>query len=1070
MPTHLETIVPVPLGAGVDRETDEFVLEAPKMRTAQNVTLKSRGALQKRAGWTTLNNGALGVGANTDILFRSRDTLAIFSDDRNQIYRNGSVDQLGRYQPTFSILSHPAFPANGTVHNVNVAHLSGYTAVVAAVHDNPTEMSAHNYQSATAVYAILDSEWNVVVGPLTSQLVGILPRVEPMLIGGDSYFVFTGLQDVTNNATNHWLGAASLQLNALRVSVGGSITTYSALDTVYPYQPGGAAVGDLCICYDTHGSGVAGDEVFFAYYDDGGSNLLTVGRLQNTGTYTTQTIAGTGTTPTSMAVHYDSASDTVLVFSEETDTLYYDDRTLPGFSSLAHPGTPPDSDLTSLTWPIFWRDGGSNLRLTDRPITITGSGPGTPSFGVAIAIGAMHAKPAPRGTDSAFFFSDFVDYSGSAGVFIGGGKAVEVISTNETNNAEFASVVAPLHGTRHTLEYKLGFFGRRNGSNGILGTVNQSAVTADGHVLRGDAIVTSGYLPRIRNRSKVVGAALELETGHGALSESLGIVVTEIDPTSTEYSFQNHFGSAILANGGLSTFDGEQVCPLSVRVLSVATSTTASNWATDPANPAWSVADNTEWVVPTTLSYVDKNNVRHRWPLDSTSGQNTSGAPAGVPAPNLLLGLPSEVEHLAQQGKLTVEFWGAEENVIGSTPNTDYILLSRAPVVFDGANWVADPGTLLDPTSVTNPTPYPYTTEALPAQVPACNVVKKVGNYVFAVASEAPTELWVSKPFGNYQAPEFPAEFMLTSPAEAGEIRSLAATGDHLILLCENGVWELFVGGGGPDANGDGAFPAFSLVYEGSGALNHRGTVSGDWGTLYMSADGPKLIRGSEVLHVGEQVKGLHTPAAVRATVFDETEREVWLFFEGGDALVFDVDLLAWTTATVRASAAIATPTNLLRLDNGGRLCERDETSTQDADGTYLLSSVTTPWFNLGSPLGFKRFHEVAALFRRIGGTLGGFTFELAVDYVDTSVVTSSFSGGLASLERGLQFLVRLNHQTTDAMRVTITETTEGVEEDDGEGGTVTVQRNDLRWSLAALSLAFVPKRGHITLQAEAQG
>lgn len=1055
-----DQIVPIPIGAGVDREPGEFVLRPPSVREAKNVHLLETGALTKRPGWETLPSGAVSLGANTDILFPQGDTLAVFSDNRNIIYRDGDTSQLGRYQPTFDINSHPAFAAIGTIHNVNVAHLNGYTAVVASVHNDPTEMANNVFQSGTAVYAILDADWNVVVGPVTNDNIAILPRVEPVTVSGLTYFMFIGLSDPSNSASAYWLNAASLNLNAIRVSTGGTTVSFLGLDTVIPYNN----ATDFSICYDSYSSAVDGDLVFLSYYSGSEPVNLHWSTLNpNGGSFNAVNISGTGTSPASMAVWYDNPTNTALLFSEETGLLYYDTEALAAISNISHPGSPPDSTrAVDVRFPVFWLSGDGGLHLTDREVTLTGGDPALPNYEAQRVVGALHARPQPRGSvKEGFFFSDFTSFSVAAGAFATGGKALEATQVNDVNGSSYAAVVAPLHGTRRTTEYKMGFF---DGTGTFLGVLPQTARTSDGRILRADVIATSGFLPRAKERTNTVAAAHELENGLGVLSDSLAIVVTEIDPSSREYSFQEHFSTVILANGGLSTFDGNQVCPVAIRAIASG-SAVSTNWPVTPlaGGITWSVANNDSYSLKLTLSYIDRNNVRHRWVIGNTTVNvttNTTGSPVvigGVYA----IDLPTELLHLARMGLLTMEYWGGHST---STLGAEQpVAVGRAPLVWDGSQWIGDAGALIDPADVSNPTTYPYLTEAIPAQVPATNIVRKAGDYVFCVASEIPEELWVSKPIGPYTAPEFPAEFMITSPSVAGKIKSLAAIDDHLILLCENGVYELFVGGGGPTALGTGGFPAMSLIYDGSGAISHNGTVSGEWGVIYMAADGPKLLSGNQIQDIGKAIRDQIVPENVIAAVYNDLDREVWLYFEGGDTFIYDLDLGAWTSASFRARAAVMARGRHIRMDTGGRLCTETALRTQDADASYFTAKIVSPWLQVQNPMALKRVKRLAALFKRFSGTTGKITIKVAYNYVDTDIDTFEFTPG-TSLDLGDQFVVRLTRQKCNSFRITIEDGLETVDTGEGPEDVTT-----LVWSLSALSMRAAAKSGHIKLQQEAK-
>ncbi len=1048
--------IPVPLGQGIDRETEEFKLTPPYLRNALNVKYTKRGAVAKRSGWSLMSGGSLGLSANSNIMVKSKDTLAVFSDNRNKLYKGGVTSSMGVAPVPCEIKSHPVFPVNGIVLSTEVAHAGGYTAVVAQVHRDVTAMTNNNYESAEAWCAIMDSNWNVIWGPYKSDKIGICPRVEAMQVSSAPAFMFLGLEDQTASGSAYWLGATQLVLNAVYITAAGlSPTAYNGLANVTPYQ--NTTSGGYYILYDTWSDYDNNGRVYISYYD--ATPSLIMGDIQNTGTHTATVIAGPGATPNSMATYYDSASDTVMVYSEETGTLYYNNQARSGAGTVAHPGTPPVSDNTAdARWPVFWIDGNSDISLTDRVISITGSGPGTPSFGSQFSIGKLHARPQRRGTSNdSFYFSEYV-FTSTTEIFGYYGKGIEVIGTDASGN-DIPVTIAPMHGSRHTDRYKINFYWRGQ-TNGKLGVIKQTARTSAGALLKADHIVTSGFLPRNRANGWAATNTRDLSTGIGALGDVNTVVVNEVDFIDPQYSYITHYDSAIIASGALYTFDGEQTCPLFSRQPESVTVVTATNWPNDPTNPiAFSIAANSEYQWAVTITYVDKNNVRHRFKGSNTATrQNATGSPVNAGDGITFQGFPSEIEHLAEAGLLTAEFWAAEDYATGGTANTSLILTNRSPIVWDGTQWIADFGSIIEPAQVDNPTPYPYLTEALPAQVPASNIVAKAGDYVFAVASEQPTELWVSKPLGNYTAPEFAAELMISAPAEAGEIRSLAALDDHLILLCENGLWELFVGSGGPTSLGTGGFPEFGLLHRGSGAITHRGTVWGDWGVMYMASDGPKLFRQGQLIDIGAKIIDQITPTNIDTVVYDEEAREVWVFFEGSNSYTFDVDLLAWAAQSIQTLAADYFGGEVTRLTDQGVLAQPSSTATTDSDGVYYLAQIQSPWLSVADPMMYKRFRRVGALLNRDNaGALGQIIIKIAYDYVDTDIDTMTFNASsFDAFEKLMQFVVRCTRQKTDAIRITIIEGTEA----SGQS-----QVNTLLWTLTNLELRVAAKTGLIKLQ-----
>jgi len=358
--------------------------------------------------------------------------------------------------------------------------------------------------------------------------------------------------------------------------------------------------------------------------------------------------------------------------------------------------------------------------------------------------------------------------------------------------------------------------------------------------------------------------------------------------------------------------------------------------------------------------------------------------------------------------------------------------------------------------------------ELAPVRPPCSSVVAQAGGHMFLIPDEDRYSLWPSKPLERGRGPEWDPTTILPAPSESGGIVSVAAQGDRLLVLCALGVYELYVGSGGPDANGNGAFSPMRLAHAGDGCISHAGTVSTPVGVFYLAESGVKLVQGGgNVSDVGDPISESLVPRAVYAATYHDGDNEVWFVQEDGiqtprPTCVFNLDTQGWSTFVQDTLQVLFANGDMHRLLSDGTVRKEDPSLGSDLASVYE-GAVETPWIAPATPVGFVRVPRVGILVRLESGTQGRVTVSLSYDYVESVVDTFTFDyADFATFGRSTTFSVGPSRQKFDAIKIAVQDDTES----EGSPG---AKISDLVWSLAGVDLAVRTKTGVVKLEAGAK-
>lgn len=277
-------------------------------------------------------------------------------------------------------------------------------------------------------------------------------------------------------------------------------------------------------------------------------------------------------------------------------------------------------------------------------------------------------------------------------------------------------------------------------------------------------------------------------------------------------------------------------------------------------------------------------------------------------------------------------------------------------------------------------------------------------NRAWIASAEDSRALWFSQLFFPGEAPGWNIQNQLRVDSSPDGLTALAALRDQLVAFTRDHTY--YVSGDGPnDTGAGGAFAGPFLLSESIGCLDHRSVVVFDGGAVFLADPGFYLVSGSglQLSFIGQPVRETTRQLrTVLGAVHDVARsRLVWLL-EGtvnvGELVetqqrfvVFDYLHNTWSTWSV-------TGTPLVHALWRGRHAWSDETAPavalesafyEDPDGSWITSTLETPWLRLAGLMGYQRTRRVLPMVRLDGYC--NLDVDLFVDQRETVAQTTTF-------------------------------------------------------------------------------
>lgn len=1116
-----EARVPIPIVGGIDDNTDPLALRPPNLATSENTRVIRGGTVSKRPGWGDI----LRSGSSIALVADGDDRVLVLDANGGGIVSGDgvSVDPSNAAPLPLQMDTFRVAPGRGYVHSVQVAASASYACVVWSqigrvdAYDGAAPGVPELDSEVWA--AILDEDLRLRWGPhrLSSDL-RWLPRVEP--VGDGQFAVFAVGLGPDQTAAPPFDAGQDPQLYALRYDLdtvpsssgvflgdlqaghygSGSAfrwQPYRIYDTTTTYDPASPATAGLCLVAMNHRPGTAPSVTretrLVSFYSSAG---------------TPTDVSRSVYQPHSVAIWVDVNTSTILIYdAAEEDVLY---GSVGSLSSTAAPdlievataatGVGTDTGYDYIIGPHpqnphFYLDPDGDLFLNEVPVTLTGSGPATPSFGSAgTELLPLLYEPAVLGGQ--LLLAHGCGGNASPRLKIG---ASDVTLYYLDSNRGLAPT-ARLGETRHGDPGHPGYVWPTNSAANVSGAcVGGQVATLGSSLLYPLAMQTKLQNPRGAFANPVYddtavpaiySPSRGAYSGAGYYNDEQVVAVTRVRLSSQQHTVARYGDSSVIACGGVSLWSGDRgvILPAIPRPYlggittgSGTRAVTTASMGVDPTSTSGTgeVKFNGTWAVRCVLVGTTADGLQIRSPVSNrrlVTNEDEDTIPTNChvfpiePHPSTVAmldaGIAIDVElYATNRGETTPDTPAFE--AYGDVDDSTYTLVTRMPLQQDDDGYfVLDLMQDLcryatDTLGWGIPTEIPprrslalYTVagELEPLIPPASQIVAQAGEYMFLVPSEDPTELWYSKPLVAGRVPEWSPTLTTQVPPEAGRCLSLAATYDRLYLLCEQGVWEL-PAIGGPDSTGTGSFPPPRLTYRGAAVANHMGTVATPAGVFYVTSQGPRLIgQDGSLSEPGNAVADRFDWSTVVGAVYlDEADEVVW--FAPAAAAVLSLRAGSWSTIDTLTASAGKLGETLVRVNQAGNLRAESASSTTDG-AAYPLATVTTGWVDLGDQQAFKRFNEITLLGRLENTpTLGTLVVKIAYDYDDTVVDTFTWNwvDVPVSATNTFQLEVHPTVSKVDSMKITVTEGTTTVGQTTG---------NDALWTLAGIEARVRSKAG----------
>lgn len=334
-----------------------------------------------------------------------------------------------------------------------------------------------------------------------------------------------------------------------------------------------------------------------------------------------------------------------------------------------------------------------------------------------------------------------------------------------------------------------------------------------------------------------------------------------------------------------------------------------------------------------------------------------------------------------------------------------------------------------------------YTTGGIVEHIaaPAAALVQTHQNRMFIAGLEDENELRYSKESVQNEGVAFSDFFRIRVNPKGGGITALGTLDDKLIIFKEDTIFAL-TGQGPVDTGAQNDFQQPEQISSQFGCISPSSVVTTAEGLLFASKDGIKLLtRGLIVQDVGDPMQEYNN-LTVSSGILLPAENEVRFVTKEGEALVYNFNYKLWSTfKNYQAISAVRWNNSFLHLKEDGTVNQEIEGSYRD-NGYRIPLSLSSPWLNFNSLMGYKRVYQIMVLGKRL--TNHAFHVNISYDYneltrqvvyfntvagmlpenytPDSGVVIPSRTGNLATGNPTYQFRIKPTIQRCEAIKLVI--------------------------------------------------
>lgn len=335
----------------------------------------------------------------------------------------------------------------------------------------------------------------------------------------------------------------------------------------------------------------------------------------------------------------------------------------------------------------------------------------------------------------------------------------------------------------------------------------------------------------------------------------------------------------------------------------------------------------------------------------------------------------------------------------------------------------------------------------------------------FALSADG-TYISYSKPMTTAYGVEWNEAQRIATPGDPNRAVALEAMDDKIVYFAEDKIYVTNATGGEDNTGSGATFPQLRGIPTDTGCINRRSVVTTPVGILFQGRKGIYLLdRQLSVSFIGERVKDYWTPTAltdglVTSAAVDPSRSEV-IFGDHQDVngvIVWNYEADMWYRLR-----SFRENTSMLVLDgtwyglNGTTGAVRRVTVDED---DYVSATLTarslleTPWIKLSSLQGFWRAIRFNVLGKHHSGAM---RVRVAYDYSDTWSETYEWEA--ADLSTVLQVTQRFARQKVQAVKFEISERNDGTS-DTGQGLEIEGLEIEVRAKPGTTARTFLQRTG----------
>lgn len=309
---------------------------------------------------------------------------------------------------------------------------------------------------------------------------------------------------------------------------------------------------------------------------------------------------------------------------------------------------------------------------------------------------------------------------------------------------------------------------------------------------------------------------------------------------------------------------------------------------------------------------------------------------------------------------------------------------------------------------------------------PPASGVAVYANRLFAIDAEDRNVLWYSKQVLEITPVEFSADLTFFIDPRFGPVTAIASMDDKLIIFKNNAVF--YVTGQGPDNTGNNNdFSDATLVTTTCGCVDPRSVTIMPDGLMFKSNKGIWLLdRGLGTSYIGASVESFNSSHVTGSALIPNSTQVQFTLDNSTTCLMYDYFYKQWSTYLNHNAVSATVYENLFTyIDPTGHVFQENPGVYSD-NGTAIFQSLTTSWLSLAGLQGYQRIYRMYFLARYLSAhsvSVGiAYDFNTAIAQTITCDATALNASTGTDVE---QFRINLDKQKCQAIRFTITETTD---------------------------------------------